>query len=422
MEKIYLKNYKGFRDQIVNLEDVNFFVGENSTGKTSVLKIINLLSDNRFWFDFQFNSEEVELGYFEEIISKNSDEKFIQIGIERVLDFDSAKDKDEKIRVLLEFKPLDSVPSISKIKINQGDFDLFIKISAKDIKYKVKKGLNNSFEDWIKDFDFSGSYKKLDFPFKNLPFPILVDLITQENKDKQRDSKSRRFHQELLYTNYNWIAPIRAKPKRLYESYKINYSPEGDHTPHVLRDILSKSKNLKKVINALEKFGAESNLFDKIEVKELGKRNSSPFEINIKYKDVEMKLPNVGYGVSQSLPIIIGILSSPGGCFSIQQPEVHLHPRAQASFGSFLFKSVVSAENKFIIETHSDFTINRFRYELSNNKKKKDINSKILFFERSEKGNSIVDIKINEDGSYMGNVPDSYRDFFIDEELKLLEI
>jgi len=425
MEKIYLKNYKGFRDQVIVLEDVNFFVGENSTGKTSVLKIINLLASSKFWFDFEFNNEEIELGYFEEIITKNIDEKFIQIGLEKYIDFHQNKDKSEKLRLLLEFKQLDSVPSLDKIKITTGDYDLFIKISKEEIKYKLKQVSGNSFEDWVKDLTFGGNYQKIEFPFSGIPFPLIVDLVRQEIKKKTDKSlSSTKFYQEKLYTNYNWIAPIRAKPKRIYESYQINFSAEGDHIPQVLRQILSKStsKNQKKIISTLEKFGAESNLFDKIEVKELGKKNSSPFEINVKYKDVEVKLPNVGYGVSQSLPIIIEVLSSSNSCFTIQQPEVHLHPRAQSAFGSFLFNSIVNDKNQFIIETHSDFTINRFRYEMLKSKTKKEINSKVLFFERNEKGNSIVEIKINKNGSYQEDMPESYRDFFIDEELKLLEI
>lgn len=425
MEKIYLKNYKGFREQFIELEDVNFFVGENSTGKTSILKIINLLASHKFWFDFEFNNDEVELGYFEEIITKNIDEKFIQIGLEKYSKNLKEQDKQERLRILLEFKQLDSIPAIDKIKINAGNYDLFIKFTSNEIKYKSKENVENSFEDWVRDLNFLGNYQKLDFPSSRLPFPVIVDLVRQEIKKKtDKPLASIRFNQEKLYANYNWIAPIRAKPKRIYESYKVNFSAEGDHIPQVLRQILSKSnlKNQKKIIATLEKFGAESNLFDKIEVKELGKKNSSPFEINVKYKNVEVKLPNVGYGVSQSLPIIIEVLSSNNSCFAIQQPEVHLHPRAQAAFGSFLFNSTVNDKNQFIVETHSDFTINRFRYDLLKNKSKRKIDSKVLFFERNEEGNSIVNIKIDSSGSYADDTPDSYRDFFIDEELKLLEI
>lgn len=425
MEKIYLKNYKGFRNQIIELDDINFLVGENSTGKTSILKIINLLSSSEFWFDFEFNNSEVELGYFDEIISKNIDENFIQLALEKNVTESRDKDKNEvkKYRILLEFKQQQSVPSINRIKVSIDKIDILIKINKKEIAYTSKDVYEKKFEEWINDFTFSKTYKRI--PFIKIPFPFLLNIIQQEILSNLDKNQSRnQFHQEKLYNNYKWIAPIRAKAKRIYESYKMNFSPEGDHIPQILRQILtnSSSKEQKKIITILEKFGTESNLFDKIEIKELGKKNSSPFEINVKYKDLEVKLPNVGYGVSQSLPIIIEILASTKTCFSIQQPEVHLHPKAQAAFGSFIFNSLINDKNKFIIETHSDFTINRLRYELLKTKTKKDFSVKVLFFERNSDGNTINDIKINNNGSYDDEIPNSYREFFIDEELKLLEI
>lgn len=172
----------------------------------------------------------------------------------------------------------------------------------------------------------------------------------------------------------------------------------------------------------LEKFGKESNLFDSIEINELGDKNVSPFEIIIKYNNIPIKLPNVGYGVSQILPLIIEMLAAKKTMFSIQQPEVHLHPKAQAAFGNFLFKTYQAEENNFIIETHSDFTINRFRHCLFKNQSKKNVSCQVLFFERNNNGNRITNLPINSDGSYKFDLPDAYRDFFIDEELKLLEL
>src|SRR5690554_7416609 len=97
MEKIYLKNYKGFKQQFVELQDVNFLVGENSTGKTSFLKIINLLSSPEFWYNYEFNNNEVELGYFEEILNKKTNDKYFQIGIEKPNE-DDAKSKNKSNR------------------------------------------------------------------------------------------------------------------------------------------------------------------------------------------------------------------------------------------------------------------------------------------------------------------------------------
>jgi predicted ATPase len=427
MEKIYLKNYRGFRDQVIELQDVNFFVGENSTGKTSILKIINLLSSSQFWYDFEFNNDEVELGYFDEIISQNIDEKFIQFATEKLQLFNDNNDviKESNIRILLEFKRVAAVPVITKIKATINKFDVLIKFSPKEIIYNYKESSGNDFSSWVKDFVFPTSKKgKFNFSIK-IPTQILFNFIENEILGlADKNNFRNKFIDQKLYSDHVWIAPIRAKPKRIYESYKMNFTAEGDHIPQILRKILNSSNNKeqKKIIKILEDFGKQSNLFDKIEVKELGKKDSSPFEISVKYKNLEVKLQNVGYGVSQSLPIIIEILSSSNKCFTIQQPEVHLHPKAQAAFGTFLYNSINFDDNKFIIETHSDFTINRFRYELLKNHSGKKIKAKILFFERTDDGNIINELKLDDTGSYIDEIPESYRDFFIDEELKLLEI
>src|SRR5690554_1792152 len=103
MEKIFIKNYKGFKHQIISLEEINFLVGENSTGKTSLLKVINLLSSHEFWFDYEFNNNEVELGYFEEIINKQTTDNFFRLGIEKQINGDDIEEK-RTFRVLFEFQ------------------------------------------------------------------------------------------------------------------------------------------------------------------------------------------------------------------------------------------------------------------------------------------------------------------------------
>jgi predicted ATPase len=426
MEKIYLKNYKGFREQFVDLKDINFLVGENSTGKTSFLKIINLLSSPEFWYNYEFNNNEVELGYFEEIINKKTEDKYFQFGIEKPSEDDNIKNRNDRtFRVIFEFSEEKSVPILTRAKVQIEDLDVLIKFTKKQITYRTKITEASDFEHWALDFEFPKKYKRINLPQKQIPLSILIRLIGSEIRKNDNEFRFRAsFGREMLYPNYKWLAPIRAKAKRTYESYKIKFSPEGDHIPSILRQILGNrtSSEKIKIISILESFGKDSNLFDKIEIRELGKKNSSPFEIIVKYKDIEIKLPNVGYGVSQSLPIIIEVLSTKKTCFSIQQPEVHLHPKAQSAFGSFLFNSVRNDGNKFIIETHSDFTINRLRYKLNSSKKEVRFDTKILFFERTKDGNKITNIDLKRDGTYTKKVPTSYRDFFIDEELKLLEL
>lgn len=425
MKKIYIKNFKGFVEQIIEFEEVNFLVGENSTGKTSIINLINLLSSQEFWFNGQFNNGEIELGYFEEVLSKNAVEKTFQIGIERNEIKVQGKSKTNRIvRILFQFKSEKSRPKIDWIRLSVNDLNVHISFLSKKIEFKYYYSDFQSFDSWIKS-----KVKKepvggeFNFPAFNFPLPILFQLINSKIK-QDSNSKEDKIHFEdgSLYSNYTYLAPIRAKAKRIYESYNIKFSPEGDHIPSLLKSLLANVKNKQKTLQILERFGKESNLFDSIEINELGDKNISPFEILVKYNKTPIKLTNVGYGVSQILPLIIEMLAKTKATFSIQQPEVHLHPKAQSAFGSFLYKACINEGHGFIIETHSDFTINRFRYSLSKSQKEKNVSSQVLFFERRPDGNMITTIKINSDGSYQNEMPEAYRDFFIDEELKLLEL
>lgn len=422
MRKIYLKNYKGFSEEFIDLMDVNFFVGENSTGKTSILKLINLLSSDKFWIKGDFNTDEVELGYFDEIINKVSSEKTFIIGMETLID-----DKDAKTFkwLLFEFGEDLNVPVINKIKTRVFNQDVLIEVSKNQIVYFIKPLENIQFEKWVSDFDFPSKNIKHSLPGIKLPFMIIINFVEiQIYKGIINRNKNYNIIAFPLYNNFTWLAPIRAKPKRIYESYKINFSPEGEHVPLIIRSLFSEksSKNNDRIKNILENFGKDSNLFDEIIIEEFGKKNSSPFEIDILYNKVPIKLPNVGYGVSQVLPIIVEILASNNDCISIQQPEVHLHPKAQAAFGSFIFNSFQASPKEFLIETHSDFTINRFRYEMMKSENGEKPNSQVLFFERLENGLKISRIKIEKNGEYGSEIPQSYMSFFIDEELKNLEI
>lgn len=78
-------------------------------------------------------------------------------------------------------------------------------------------------------------------------------------------------------------------------------------------------------------------------------------------KDLRLHRTNVGYGVGFVLPIIVGgLLAQKGDLLVIENPELHLHPRAQSDLGIF-FSVVAKAGVQVFIETHSDHIVNGIR-------------------------------------------------------------
>ena len=105
---------------------------------------------------------------------------------------------------------------------------------------------------------------------------------------------------------------------------------------------------------------------------------------------------NIGYGISFVLPIIVaGLISKKNYILIIENPELHLHPKAQSNIATFL--SIVAASGvQVIIETHSEHIVNGFRKAVLDNRnpiKPSEVN--INYFDFNGKSN-VEEIKLNE--------------------------
>ena len=154
---------------------------------------------------------------------------------------------------------------------------------------------------------------------------------------------------------------------------------------------------------------------------------SDPFQLQVKVRSgPHANIMDVGYGVSQSLPILVDVLADAesdrrkngGPAFLLQQPEVHLHPRGQAELASLFVEAVRTNGSRFLIETHSDYVVDRVRISVRQGKLKPDDVS-ILYFEPAAKAVTIHNLTLDRHGN-LRNAPAGYRDFFVRESDRLL--
>lgn len=426
MDIYYLDNFRGFYKTFIPINKINFLIGENSTGKTSFLSLIKLISHPLFLTQQEFNTDEIRLGYYDDIANSRK-QKYFDIGLK--------KDYEKKQKIVafkMRFIEKSGRPILSHFRIiTENNRDIIIYVGENnELSYKSKtvnklNFLRNErdeirfFKEWIIEENYPGRRKKIKSQRKNLPLAYNFMFAGEQLKIPSILNIS------LELNSFSWFAPVRAKPKRIYEQFfrRQKPSPEGEHTPVILKKLLSKrDPNHIEKIGLIEKFGKESGLFSKINTKPLSNDISSPFEINIKLKSKYYTISNLGYGISQILPIIADIAdSTEGDWFLLQQPEVHLHPKSQAAFGEFVFQNYLKYKLNFIIETHSDYLVDRFRL----NYHREDLSkteAQVLFFERKGNENKVTPILILENGKYAEEQPNSFKEFFIKEELNLLQI
>jgi predicted ATPase len=151
------------------------------------------------------------------------------------------------------------------------------------------------------------------------------------------------------------------------------------------------------------------DLAETVEVEDRGKHGH---ELRLTTKGVSTlhDLTHVGVGVSQVFPIILAcLLADADTTLIFEQPELHLHPKVQAQLGDF-FLSVALAGKQCIIETHSEYLVNRLRYRAAamGGQVATDA-AKIYFVEKEEGASQFRALAINEFGA-IPEWPDGFFD------------
>jgi hypothetical protein len=443
-----MNNFRGFHQTLIPLKTVNFLLGENSTGKTSFLKLLAMVLNYRFWqrpgFFWQHPDPSLgELfGSFNEVISKHTDGKNeFQIGLV------SSSDEKGEIESLYLYSFIEDngmpVPNKFLATKDKKTLNLTINPDVISIKYKEQQeeqiinSLNGSdihtfFEQSFKDTKGYENFK--DIPLAQAGFDLSIILFyTHQTKNKNKDLI--KFFSDLLFPfiaiqekEISLFAPVRAVPKRFYGGSQQLFSPEGEHTPFVLKK-LTENKN-EHVAKALKKFGETSGLFKSIKTHSFGKETLAkgelaPFEIEVELSgDIKTSINNVGYGVSQILPLIIDFFASSkkSKIFLTQQPEVHLHPKAQAALGEIIFELAEKEDQTFFIETHSDYLVDRYRLSVNRSQEKATPSAQVLFFERTPEGNIVYPLPLSSKGAYPEEQPKSFREFFVNEAIDMLGV
>ena len=422
-----IKNVRCFsEEQQFNIRPLTFLMGENSTGKTTIMSCFSVIrdyiSDSRPRYP-DFNKEPYFMGSFDDILTKKlpGDSNTFEIGCEL--------GDDHEYTIYFTKKKERAEPVIQKIKVSLKDFMYVVDVQEKEITIKTRtKNPTNIYKEVIKDrflYDIEDiNYYLRYFIREKARSTKQDDLIKIALKMREEMSSFKSyFHNHIVS-----LAPIRSKPKRTYDHIKEIPDSEGSEIPVTLKRLSNESKDWKKIHEKLIRFGKASGLFSGIDVKKYGKSVGEPFQLHFQVRGVQSNMMDVGYGVSQVLPFLVrlfyprdsrdarNLFTSYGNQFLLQQPEVHLHPKAQAELASLFVES--TKDNSFLIETHSDYMIDRVSIEI----RKKNISSQdvsLIYLESTKNGVKAHNMSFDEDGNLIG-APKGYRDFFTNESNRFL--
>ena len=432
MNWVTLENFRCFRErQTARLAPLTLLVGENSAGKTSFLALIQALRRAAASFSApDFKEEPYDLGSFDEIAhhrgGRGSRADSFEAG------FGVCNERGDFIDFDMTFEKLGAAPVPVRWRLSDKEKDVWIECRIQENRsWKVHLGISGRVREGKVD-DRWGNNVLLQLHFT--VFTILKDGKRLSRNDLKRIqnllgpydiSSNLRGSHEISSRGLYASAPVRSKPRRTYDPSRPARDPGGDYVPMYLASIHDDKRKWDALKNALETFGEGAGLFDEISIRRLGKGGSEPFQVQVRKSGKRIKGPprnliDVGYGVSQVLPVVTELLRADAPpMFLLQQPEVHLHPSAQAALGS-LFCRLAGWERQLVVETHSDHLLDRVRMDVRDGEgslKPEDVS--ILFFERGDLDARIHSLRLDGQGNVL-DAPPGYGQFFLDEQRRSL--
>ncbi len=434
--KLYLENVRSFEGwHEIPIAPATVLLGENSAGKSTLLGMLSVVHQVGFPFSGNFfNQFPFEFGGYKTLAHTKKGVAYFSVGFQaEVRDrFGRNKNKSEKpisTGLIAAFRENDGLPVPCHVFAWMGD----LAVSFYETAFEAIDRTNQ--------IDFSTNLKidRMVSPDTN-PQGLSSQGVLRALYDKKEKEKKSNKTDMLREDDFDFLvhmlfggqvvrihglsamafAPMRSRPKRTYDQLSDEFSPEGDHVPLLLaRATDPNNKQAKALHDALKDFGTYSEMFTDIGVKQLGRGSGDPFQVQVKMGTKHTNLMDVGYGVSQILPLIVDAQrADPNTTLLLQQPEVHLHPKAQAAMGSMIKDWVSKSRKTVVVETHSDYLVDRLRLEVKH-KHLKTSEVSIFFLEKKYGRTKLHKLEIDSDGNVL-NTPEGYRDFFLLEQLALL--
>ncbi len=400
LTRIRLENFKSWRELDMELAPLTLLFGTNSSGKSSVLQALLLLKQTA-------NS-------FERINFGGGERDYFDFGSYRDLVF--SHDLNLKIALGIDWLERD-LPFQYEI---MWKYELE-KVMIEKMVYRLEDGLRPELdvsqeEDDKYRYTFSTRDGKSGFLFADAPkncylLPEYLNLVSSANSGFDKDTPFLAYVLlfRSLIDNINYLGPLREHPRRTYGW--SGYTPDivgikGENTVAVL---MASRRNTSRILENVSEWLSKMRLIDSFDIVPLDPAKRF-YEAKVRIGAAESSLLDVGFGVSQVLPVITMLLTTPeGSIVLLEQPELHLHPGAQAHLADLLLQVAEERHLQLIVESHSEHLLRRIQRRIAEPEHAfaNPDNIRMYFCQPGADGSQIEQVQVDKYGQ-IANWPDNF--------------
>lgn len=463
-----ITNFKGFSGPTeVELAPITLVYGANSAGKSAVLESLLLLSQSirqaplgleGTMDPINFVGQNVDLGSFQALINGHNLSKNLGLGISYenkthdtpfLESFDIELSWDHKLkRSVLEscvykvsnnpertvrfVRDRNNSEQISVVPVHDSGLKEIIESIAEIARRRlnVSEKLIDSISSVLTNSRFYQNWSFL--PGIKRPEELKINENLSEDEIKEiveKDFSHREWRRMLedrfLSTRKNlasikYIGPLRKSPTRIESLVEHDQNYVGIEGEGVASILFREPKILTLVNESLTKMEIPYELMVKrIDTEYSGTLGELIALLAVdKRTNVILSLEDVGFGISQILPLLVQLSVNRNQFILVEQPELHLHPALQANVGDLLIDGIYAErESQFLIETHSEHLLLRLQRRIRTGKiKPSDLI--VYYVSTSEtQGSSLTKLEIDENGDFITPWPNGFFPERIDEIL-----
>jgi predicted ATPase len=442
LTRLQIANFKAWQQTgPVRLAPITVLFGPNSSGKSSLHQFLLMLKQTaespdrrRVFHGGGEGSTPVALGSYRDYVFHHDMEREIEFAIEwdlpEALDIEDAKSGHDYSAERLSFNARvgSNLQRRAQLEVRQLEYVVLDTRDTEVMTIRMRpSGTKTS------DFDISANNYKLvrslgrkwSVPPPDRFYGFPAEAVARfQNADFIADL-ALELERELRVLNY--LGPLRIHPSR-------NYRWSGDAPEHVgwagertVDAILSASNRWLNFRRGHKKEAFQSvvarwlkamKLIDEFEIAPVAP-NSDVYEARVRtpHRSETVLLPDVGFGVSQVLPVIVQCFyTQANSTLILEQPEIHLHPAVQSELADLFIEAIRAREGgsarnvQLLVESHSEHFLRRLQRRIAD--KSIDASEVALYFcESSRGGATIRELEVDD----LGNIRNWPRDFFGDQ-------
>ena len=206
------------------------------------------------------------------------------------------------------------------------------------------------------------------------------------------------------------LGPLRAEPKRVYVASGETPESVGMRGENAIATMLvgrAKSEPSQTVLAEVKRWMSAFGIASDVNLREFG-QGYYVVELTDPRTQTAVNLADTGFGASQVLPVIVqGYYAPEDSLILLEQPEIHLHPRAQGALGDLLI-DISKRGKKLIVETHSEHLIGRIQTSVAEETISND-DVAIYYFDPVEGGVQARELKLDGMGHLASNgIPEDF--------------